>query len=377
MAICPAGIASSGYYVLPSTNWAPLTETIMGDVTYGAPVTMKWLNNQFVTVIYSADSASTKRVWVNSDPRSGAAWTGYNQMWSTEMYNSMTSFIDIEHINGNYVVIGTQNLRYSSSLGGTWTKPSISMPAGTEFRGIAKNGSTLYLYGRDGSQAALWTSTNGSSFNGPYSLGSSMYAAQGVAFFPAVNRMVYVGYGSDSQYFRVLEISTLNATEQSIVANASGSSASSASGVWADTTNNQLIINDGNTLWQRPVMSNGYRFDTHGPANGNYTVSTYGQKSPNISANAGAFVNGKNVIFGSSGTLRYLTPASYQSGYSSTSTTESTNLPNNSTMLQGSARWGGVYSPTLNYWLGMDFSDASFNYSKKYNKIVYTDNPLF
>ena len=46
-------------------------------------------------------------------------------------------------------------------------------------------------------------------------------------------------------------------------------------------------------------------------------------------------------------------------------------------MLQGSARWGGVYSPTLNYWLGMDFSDASFNYSKKYNKIVYTDNPLF
>ena len=376
MAICPAGIASSGYYVLPSTNWASLTNTIMSDVTYGAPVTMKWLNNQFVTLVYTDGATSgAKRIWANSDPRSGAAWTGYVGPYTS---GSFEQYRDIEYFNGKYVVMGTFGVKYATTLDGPWTTASFG-GSSVDLGGMFIHGSTLYVYGRGSDAAGLWISTNGTGFDGPYSLGSSMYKAEGHALFSAADRVVFTGYASGAgyQYMRVFQLSTFSATEQRIVSNASGSGSNAASGIWADTTNNQLLISDGINLWQRPVLSNGYAFDTHALSSGNTSVTTYGVRSPNMSYNAGAFVNGKNVIFGASGKLQYLTPASFQNGYGSTSAVNSTNLPNNSTMLQGSARWGGVYSPTLNYWLGMDFSDASFNYSKKYNKIVYTDNPLF
>ena len=378
MATLPLGSVAGGNFVLLPSNWTPTPSTIMTDVSAGHPYAVKWVNNQFIIPVNVDQSSSTvKRLWASADPRQ-SGWTGY-----TLPYPDMTRPFDIDYFNGLYIVVGenssgTAKCFTASSLDGTWTERTL--PNVSKIVGLLVMDSKIIIVGKTSTNLSYWYSSNGTSYT-HVNIGGTTYYPNIVAFGPRSSvDLMFASNADGNPYWRRFRVDThADQGGGSITTYGGGTGSGSPVAAWGDVGNGrfQYLTSANNMYSLNPTaFSNSDWLQNVGITS---LVSAGNTLIPHPSHNIGMFRNGRNVVFADSATLKQNGTPSWNGGFplgnfgtASQTTTTAT--------LDSATKWGGTYASTLGTngtWLAIGFSDNTMNTSKKYDKIVYTDNPIW
>jgi hypothetical protein len=378
MATTCIGSVASAYYVLEPSNWTPTANTIMGDVSAGYPTCVKYINGQFV-ILVNVDPANSaaKRIWAATDPRQDQ-WTGYVTP------ATFTRLIDIERFGSYYITVGEnssgQPVAYRSiSLSSAFSLLTLANCA--KILGVFNMDGKVIIFGKNTSgTVSYWHSTSGITWT-QVAIGGSSYSNPIAFGLRTTQEFVYVSDpGTGYLYVRRWNVNTHTDQGGTFITMAGGQTPSGVPiAAWGDLDNGrfQTLTSLAQQFTWNPLQFNNQ--DWHPNAGITATVTANNHQIPNPNWNVGMHKNGRNVVFGDNAVLRNRVTQAWDGGYQLSGYNDASQTATTA-MLDSAVKWGGTYTSAIGtngLWLAIGFSDATINASKKYNKIVYTDNPIW
>lgn len=374
---CMGSIASA-YYVLEPSNWTTTPNTIMGDVSAGYPTAVKYMSNNMFAITVAVDPANSaaKRIWTCTDPRTDA-WTGWT------LPATFTKPIDIERYGSYYIAVGESNtgaaVCYRSINGSSWSLNTVANCA--KLLGVFNADGKVFIFGKNTSgTTSYWHSTSGISWT-QVTIGGGSYSNPIAFAMRTATQLCFISDpGTGLLYFRLWNINTHADAGGSYISTYGGGTPSGVPiAAWGDTGNSrfQVLTSLGYQYTSNPDAFTNQ--DWHQNAGITSTVTAGNHQIPHPSHNVGMHRNGRNVIFGDNATLRSRSTESWNGGFQLGNYIDASQTTTTAT-LDSAVKWGGTYASTLGpngTWLAIGFSDATINASKKYNKLVYTDNPIW